>query len=117
MSMTNLDILNGPWDMGSAPPTEKVFTYNLSAPGLPIQTLIATVVLLLGAYGVVHDVAADPNFNSESVNTGNEQVDARFQNDYMMFKMFLDGLSLDYANIHCNMQASAVSTYMTFTCS
>lgn len=113
MDLTNL---NGTWDLGSLP-AEQSFTYNLTTPGLPVETLISTIVLLLGAYGVIHDGPVNNDFDSDSVNTGNEQVDARFQNDYMMFKMFLDGLSLDYRNIHCAMKASNVSVYMTFTCS
>lgn len=112
----DLTTLNGPWDLGT-PATDQSFTYTLTSPGLPLETLISTIVLLLGAYGVVHDGPINNDFNSDSVNTGNEHADARFQNDYMMFKMFLDGLSLDYRNIHCTMKASNVSVYMIFTCS
>lgn len=113
MDLTNP---NGIGEMGDQPPAQ-TFTHNLTAPGVPLETLISTIVLLLSAYGVTHDGPMQPNFDSTSINTGNDQIDARFQNDYMMFKMFLDGLSLDYRNVHCTMKASNVSVYMIFTCS
>ena len=114
MDLSNLN--NGSWDLGKDP-LSTTFSYNLTAPGLPTEVMISAIALLLMAYGVRHDIPYDPNFNTESVNTGNAAVDNRFQNDYMMFKMWLDGISRDYSDIHCVMAANYTTAHMTFTCS
>lgn len=113
MDLTNL---NGDWDLGNGP-LANTFSYTITAPGLPTEVLVSSLALLLMAYGVQHNAPFDPNFNSESVNTGNQAVDQRFQNDYMMFKMWLDGITRDYTNVQCNMTANYVTAYMSFTCS
>jgi hypothetical protein len=97
-----------------APPVFQ--TYNIAFPGLPFTTLLNTIVLLLNAYGVRHQVPYDENFVGDGLDSGNPSADSRFQNDYMMFKMFLDGLSREYRDIHCGIMGTAIGAHMTFTC-
>lgn len=91
-------------------------TYSLQAPSIPAAALYNAIALLLNAYGVSHTLPLDSGISSESLTTGNNVQDARLQNDYIMFKSFLDGLSLQYKDISCNAVGSTVGVHMTFIC-
>lgn len=93
-----------------------LYSYNLVNPSIPLVNLINAVVLLLNAYGVIHQVPYDDSFVGDGLTSDNGQADVRFQNDYMGFKNFLDGLSREYSTVSCGMQGSAVGVHLTFTC-
>jgi hypothetical protein len=93
-----------------------VYSHSIHFPGAPLTTVLNACVLLLNAYGIKHGVQYDPNFTTASLNTGNQVADARFQNDYLNFKMMLDGLIKTYSSVECTVQSNGTSLYMKFTC-
>lgn len=101
--------------MNEGLPTAR-FTYSLNFPAIPMTTLLNAVVLLLNAYGINHQVPYDDNFTGDSMNSGDPAADARFQADYVSFKMFLDGLSREYTSVNCGVVSNAIGIYMTFDC-
>lgn len=110
-----MDLMNFNGDQGDVEPLGQLFTYTLTVPGLPTETLIGSLALLLNVYGISHNLPYVENL--DSVITDNPAVDARFHNDYIMLKMFLDGLIKDFQYIQCHAVANYVTVHMTFTCS
>lgn len=93
-----------------------IFSHSMQFPGAPLTTVLSACALLIGAYGIQHDIQMDPNFSTDSLTTGNVQADARFQADYMQFKMMLDGLANQYSRVVCTAQSNGIVLYMKFTC-
>lgn len=92
------------------------YSHTLAAPGIPITALLSSVALLLGAYGIKHDIPIDPTFTTESMTTGDSKSDERFTANYMAFKSLLDGLAREFTTVNCLAQSNGWSVYMRFSC-
>jgi hypothetical protein len=113
MTMSLNDIVNN--ILGESDPVQAKFSYSLHNPGIPFESLLASIILLLDSYGVKHSLARDPG-DIGSVQTGNAKQDEAFMIEYLNFKTFLDNLSREYNTVECGLQGSTVHVYMTFSC-
>uniref|UniRef100_A0AAU8KZ11 Uncharacterized protein n=1 Tax=Pantoea phage Survivor TaxID=3232176 RepID=A0AAU8KZ11_9CAUD len=95
---------------------KSVYSHTLMYPGVPLSSLISMTGLLLGAYGVQHQLAIDPNLTSEQITSGDKIADQRFMNEYMAFKNSLDSLSRDYTRIVCTAQSNGTALYLHLYC-
>ncbi|AEV89489.1 hypothetical protein OBP_052 [Pseudomonas phage OBP] len=93
-----------------------VYSHSIQFPGVAFTTLLNSCILLLNVYGIKHTAQYDPSFDTSALTSGNPTADARFQNDYMNFKMMLDGLQSQYSDISCDLQSNGSVLYMKFTC-
>lgn len=91
------------------------FSYTITNPAIPFTSLMNSVILLLNAYNVRHSMAFDQSVEM-SVDSGNVSADARFQSDYINFKMFLDGINREFQNVVCTAQGTGIGLRMNFEC-
>lgn len=93
-----------------------VYSHTLYGAGMPTESLVSSVALLLNVYGVRHQVSVNPNFQTDSMTTGNAEQDARFMAEYMTLKNLIDGLARDFSTVDCVMQSNGYAIYMKFSC-
>lgn len=93
-----------------------VFSHRMTLPGVPLENLISSLALLLGAFGVKHDMPVNPGFTSESLNTPDQNTNERFMASYMEFKLMLEDLSRQYNTVQCMAQSNGNTVYMRFSC-
>jgi hypothetical protein len=93
-----------------------IITKNFVLGGIPASTLETLVVSLLNMYGIGHNVPYRADFaNEASLETGDPNLDQRNANEFIVFKMFVDGLS-EYNETHCKVQTTGIGLFLTFTC-
>lgn len=93
-----------------------LFSHTMTLPGVPLESLISSLALLMSAYGVSHTIPISPTFTSESLVTGNTNQDQRFAADFVQFKLMLEDLSREYTSVQCAAQSNGSSVYMRFSC-
>lgn len=89
---------------------------NLGLPGLSNDARMSIVTTILGVYGIGHNAPFTQATTIESYETGNAVVDSQINNDVFRFKMIADGLTSDYAKVHCAIIVTAIGVSLTFTC-
>lgn len=93
-----------------------VFSHSVNFPGVPLETTINSVGMLLNMYGITHDLPVNPLFDIGTLQTGDEGTDSRIATDYIHFKTLLDNLQRDYRRIECHCQSNMVCVYLRFSC-
>ena len=94
----------------------QLFSHVFNAPGVPTTSILSSVGLLLGAYGVTHDIPIDPSFSSESFTSGNKDTDDRIMYDYMTFKSMIESFSREFTTVQCQTKCNGWSVHMKFSC-
>lgn len=95
---------------------QDIFSHSVNFPGIPLETTINAVGMLMNMYGIQHDLPVNPLFDIGTMTTGNEQADSRIATDYIHFKTMLDNLQRDYKRVVCTCQTNMVCCYMRFSC-
>lgn len=95
---------------------KSIYSHTITAPGMPLESLISSIALLLNVYAINHQAPYNPQHQTDSMTTGNKEQDARFMAEYLNLKMMLDDLSKQHTRVDCVMQSNGVSIYMRFNC-
>lgn len=93
-----------------------MFSHTMTFPGVPLTTLTSALGMLLSAYGVKHTFPVNTDFSSDALTSADENTNARFASDFMMFKSMLADMSRQYKTVQCSGESNGVSVYMRFSC-
>lgn len=95
---------------------KQIYAHTFVYPGVPLTSLMSTVGMLLSANYIEHSIPIDPNFDPQSLTSGNVQVDQRFMHEYMAFHQTLGSLSREYKQIKCQCQSNGTALYLHLYC-
>lgn len=92
-----------------------VMTYTVMMPGIPLQDMISTIGMLLGSYGVCHQLPIN-NMSEQGLTTGDPFADQLIVAKYMQLKSILIDLSREYTKVVATSTMMGQSLVLTFTC-
>lgn len=98
---------------GSVP--SGVFTYTASFPGIPIQSMVGAVGILMSACGVTHSIPVD-NSVSNSITTGNPDIDAANGYRYFDLKTKLIELTREFTRVDCQTSIAGHGIRLVLSC-
>ncbi|QDB70459.1 hypothetical protein CF8_0046 [Aeromonas phage CF8] len=94
---------------------KEMITHNVGFPGIPIETALSAVGVLLQAYGIQHDLPISVD-NVGSLSTGDPQIDTMLTARYLELKNFLSLINETYNFTRCKCQTNGFVIYMVFEC-
>lgn len=92
-----------------------VFNHVVVMPGIPIQQVINMIGMLLGAYGVTHQLPINV-VDGDSISTGCDNMDITYGARYLELKNFISDLVREYKLVSCSAMGMGPGLQLTFTC-
>lgn len=91
------------------------FTFSLSFPGLPFETVLSIAGFVLNAYNVNTEITF-PYPSTDSLETGNPEIDARYLAHFVEYKNIVEGLARDFEHISADIKAIPPTLMVIFNC-
>lgn len=94
----------------------QVFTHNMILAGIPLESALTSVCLLMNAYGIVHDIGFNSDIDTNTLETGNANIDAQNMAKYFEFKNFIDDLNREFSYMKCTAVCNSRMIRLSFIC-